>query len=239
MRYFKIFMLFIITSACAQTKPLNTIVFPIDLERDIALSALPEHLRDSSGIYLFNIKEGYELVKKSENGFVTMVQRIPGMDNAFVPVAYDKVGQNHQVKRILKIGKWIAEGVEPNEIKRRVAKGFKDGTFSAPKELGISYMLSPVNMVPRSPLGMPAIYYPHYMIYAPNLEHEDLGLPNFQWHGYEPFINNRGPHGHLIFRVGDKETEEIKAKHNDLIKRVETFLGKSLSSFEVPKDRSN
>ncbi|WP_299112065.1 hypothetical protein [uncultured Winogradskyella sp.] len=236
MKYFIVLLSFVITNACAQTKNLKTIKFPEDLERDIALSALPEHLRENAGIYIFNEDKGYELIKESENGFTTMVQRIPGMDNAFVPVAYDSIGQLHQVKRILQIGKWIIKGLDPNEIKKRVSKGYKDGTFSAPTQLGISYMLSPVNMVPRSPLGKPAIYYPHYMIYAPNYVHDDLGLPNFDWHGYQPFINNSGPHAHLIFRVGDDEVEEIREEHKDLIVRVEKILGKPLSSFEVPKE---
>ncbi len=242
MRHFSILILFVLSytsSGCAQTKSPNTIIFPPDLEKEIALSALPEHLREDCGIYLFKKEKGFELVKESKNGHVTMVQRIPGMDDAFVPVSYDALGQKHHVKRILEIGRWIAERVEPNEINSRVAKKFEDGTYSAPKELGISYMLSPVNMVPRSPLGRPAIFPPHYMVYAPNLEHKDLGLPNFQWHSHHPNINNIGPHGNLIFKIGEKESEALKERHKDLIAKVEKFLGNKLSYYEVPKGGHN
>lgn len=239
MNYLSILILSIVPptlSGYAQTQIPNTIIFPAGLEKDIALSALPEHLRDDCGIYLFNIQKGFELVRASKNGHTTMVQRIPGMDNAFVPVSYDALGQKHHVKRILEIGKWIAEGIAAEEIRARVAKRYEDGTYSAPDKLGISYMLSPLNMVPVSPLGRPALFPPHYMIYAPNYEHKDLGLPNFQWHGHHPNINNVGPHGNLIFKIGERESEEIKTRHKDLIARVEKFLGKKLSYYEVPKN---
>ena len=218
-----------------QAQTTKTIIFPADLEKAIALSALPPHLRDSCGIYLFNADKGYELIRPSANGQTTMVQRIPGMDDAFVPVSYDELGQKHHVKRILDIGQWIAAGVAPKEIRARVQARFEDGTYDAPQTLGISYMLSPLNMIPRSPLGRPALFPPHYMIYAPNFSHQDLCLPGFDWHGPHPNINNQGPHGNLIFRVGELEIEAIKAEHRELIARVEQFLGHELSYFEVPK----
>ncbi len=236
MKYFTLLILFFTSAACAQIDHPITILFPPELEKEIALSALPDHLRVDCGIYIFNKETGFELERESKNGHIALVQRIPGKDDAFVPVSYDAAGRDHQIKRILQIGKWIAAGITPDEINKRVAQGFEDGTFTPPEELGISYMLSPVNMVPRSPLGRPAIYYPHYMIYAPNVTNEDLDFADFDWHGYQPFINNVGPHGNLIIRVGDKETEEIKEKHAALIAKVEDFLGQKLSYYEVPRD---
>ena len=238
MKHLSILVLLVISTTicgCAQTQKPNTIIFPAELEKEIALSALPEHLREDCGIYLFNPKKGFELVKESKNGHTTMVQRIPGMNDAFVPVSYDNLGQKHHVKRILDIGRWIAEGVSPEEIRERVKSRYENGTYLPPSKLGISYMLSPLNMVPRSPLGRPALFPPHYMVYAPNYEHKDLGLPDFDWHSIHPNINNIGPHGNLIFKIGEKETEAIKRKHKDLMDRVEKYLGRELSYHEVPK----
>ncbi len=239
MKYIKILLILFITNTFGQSKKSNTIIFPLDLEKEIALSALPKHLRDGSGIYIYHENKGYELIKKSENGFVALVERIPGIKGAFAPVSYDAVGQRHHLKRIIEVGRWIAEGIEPNEIRARVTKGFKDGKFSAPNEFGISYMLSPVNILPSPPKGKPALYYPHYMVYAPNIAPNQLGLPKFHWHSYHPMILDQGPHGYLIFRVGDKETEDIRTEHKDLIKKVEAFLGKKLSSYEVAKNHNH
>src|SRR3954470_5060487 len=48
---------------------------PRDLEIQLALSALPPHLRDSATVYVLNPDKGFEMARKGSNGFHTFVAR--------------------------------------------------------------------------------------------------------------------------------------------------------------------
>src|SRR2546429_5861626 len=48
---------------------------PRDLEIQLALSALPPHLRDNATVYVLNPDKGFEAVRKGANGFHTLVAR--------------------------------------------------------------------------------------------------------------------------------------------------------------------
>jgi len=48
---------------------------PRDLEIQLALSALPPHLRDSATVYVLNPDKGFEVARKGANGFHALVAR--------------------------------------------------------------------------------------------------------------------------------------------------------------------
>src|SRR2546425_3376125 len=48
---------------------------PRDLEIELALSALPPHLRDNSTVYVLNPAKGFEVARKGTNGFHAFVAR--------------------------------------------------------------------------------------------------------------------------------------------------------------------
>src|SRR2546423_15671774 len=48
---------------------------PRDLEIQLALSALPPHLRDNATVYVLNPDKGFEVARKGTNGFHTFVAR--------------------------------------------------------------------------------------------------------------------------------------------------------------------
>ena len=48
---------------------------PRDLEIQLALSALPRHLRDGATVYVLNPNKGFEVARKGTNGFHTFVAR--------------------------------------------------------------------------------------------------------------------------------------------------------------------
>ena len=48
---------------------------PRDLEIQLALSALPAHLRDGATVYVLNPDKGFEVARKGTNGFHTFVAR--------------------------------------------------------------------------------------------------------------------------------------------------------------------
>src|SRR5205807_9017542 len=54
---------------------------PRDLEIQPALSALPPHLRDNATVYVLNLDNCFEAVRKGTNGFHTLVTRT--VDNSF------------------------------------------------------------------------------------------------------------------------------------------------------------
>src|SRR3954466_8524353 len=48
---------------------------PRDLEIQLALSALPSHLRDNATVYVLNPDKGFEVAHKGTNGFHAFVAR--------------------------------------------------------------------------------------------------------------------------------------------------------------------
>ena len=48
---------------------------PRDLEIQLALSALPSHLRDNATVYVLNPDKGFEVARGGTNGFDTFVAR--------------------------------------------------------------------------------------------------------------------------------------------------------------------
>jgi hypothetical protein len=58
-------------------KALKAEPLPRDLEIQLALSALPPHLRDKATVYVLNPAQGFEVARKGTNGFHAFVVRTP------------------------------------------------------------------------------------------------------------------------------------------------------------------
>src|ERR1700746_2143145 len=77
---------------------------PRDLEIQLALSALPPHLRDNATVYVLNPDKGFEVARKGTNGFHAFVARTGDdtfrgswpfteyRDDILYPIAFDKAG---------------------------------------------------------------------------------------------------------------------------------------------------
>src|SRR5256885_3920115 len=91
-------------------KRAGTIVpLPRDLEIQLALSALPSHLRDHATVYVLNPVKGFEVARKGTNGFHAFVARTG--DDTFkgswplteyrsdilYPIAFDQAGSKAQM----------------------------------------------------------------------------------------------------------------------------------------------
>src|SRR5215218_1531057 len=63
----------------AQTQPASSTPeldpLPRDLEIQLALSALPRHLRDDATVYVLNPTKGFEVAQQGTNGFHAFVAR--------------------------------------------------------------------------------------------------------------------------------------------------------------------
>src|SRR6201982_1133270 len=83
---------------------------PRDLEIQLALSALPPHLRDNATVYVLNPDMGFEVARKGTNGFHALVARTGDdtfrgswpftryRDDILYPIAFDAAGASAQMR---------------------------------------------------------------------------------------------------------------------------------------------
>src|SRR5579864_9286571 len=82
---------------------------PRDLEIQLALSALPPHLRDNATVYVLNPDKGFEVARKGTNGFHAFVARTGDdafrgawplreyRDDILYPISFDIAGTKAQM----------------------------------------------------------------------------------------------------------------------------------------------
>lgn len=198
-------------------------LMPTDLERDLALSALPTHLREGAGYFLLK-EDGFKEAKTPDNGFSCLVRRsVSGQNRSdlIIPVCYDTEGTEAVIPVILKEAQLVAEGKSGESIQAEIAMGFRRGMFRPFQKSGISYMLSSVLELP-GPKGTILKYLPHYMFYHPFSDNQAVGGTNDRFSGL-PFIIDGGPHGMIILPAGKLEIDAIREEQTDLMQRVESF----------------
>src|SRR5947207_13117050 len=83
---------------------------PRDLEIQLALSALPPHLRDSATVYVLNPDKGFEVARKGTNGFHAFVARTGDdamrgawplkkyRDDILYPISFDQACARAQIQ---------------------------------------------------------------------------------------------------------------------------------------------
>src|SRR5437879_13107835 len=89
---------------------------PRDLEIQLALSALPPHLRDDATVYVLNPDRGFEVARKGTNGFHALVARTGDdsfrgtwplkeyRDDILYPISFDEAGRSEE-RRVGKDGR--------------------------------------------------------------------------------------------------------------------------------------
>src|ERR1035437_3287415 len=71
-----LFLMFSVTAGAQSTEKKNKLEpLPRDLEVQLALSALPPHLRDNATVYVLNPDKGFEVARQGTNGFHAFVAR--------------------------------------------------------------------------------------------------------------------------------------------------------------------
>ena len=101
---------------------------PRDLEIQLALSALPPHLRDNATVYVLNPAKGFEVARKGTNEFHAFVARTGddtfkgswllteyGSDILY-PIAFDKAGTKAQMRVFFDAAEMQAAGTPPGEL---------------------------------------------------------------------------------------------------------------------------
>jgi len=127
--------LFFLLTASAQNKPAasgaNKIEpLPRDLEIQLALSALPPHLRDNATVYVLNPDKGFEVARKGTIGFYALVARTGDdtfrgswpftkyRDDILYPISFDEAGPKAQMRVFFDAAEMQAKAPPPEELKK-------------------------------------------------------------------------------------------------------------------------
>jgi hypothetical protein len=217
---------------------------PRDLEIQLALSALPPHLRDNATVYVLNPAKGFEIVRKGKNGFHAFVARTGDdtfrgswpftayRDDILYPISFDAAGARAQMRVFFDAAEMQAGGTPPGELKELIKERIRSGYYKAPERAGVSYMLSPILRTYENPDKDNEVYtanVPHVMYYAANVSNEDIGgtPPSIHIVGYRMSVNGRypfvimpGPLGYIVQFIGMSERAAITAEYDEMLGRL-------------------
>ncbi|MGC9975438.1 MAG: hypothetical protein ABSC57_01780 [Syntrophales bacterium] len=206
---------------------------PRDLEIQLALSALPPHLRDNATVYVLNPNKGFEVARNGTNGFHAFVARTGDdsfrgawpltkyRDDILYPVSFDEAGVKAQMRVFFDAAEMQAKGTPPGELKKIIKDRFKMGYYKTPERAGVSFMLSPVLRTyfnPEETDSVVTLNVPHVMYYAPNITNEDIGGGKLG--GLYPFVIMPGPHGYIIQFLGLTERAAINKEYEGMLTRL-------------------
>jgi hypothetical protein len=226
-------LLFTLSANAENNKASKVEPLPRDLEIQLALSALPPHLRDSATVYVLNPDKGFEVARKGTNEFHAFVARTGDdtfrgswpfteyRDDILYPVSFDKAGVTAQMRVIFDAAEMQAKGTPPGELKKIIQDRFNGGFYKAPERAGISYMLSPVfrgYINPEENDSVATLNIPHVMHYAPHVSNNDIGggKPG----GMDPFVIFHGPHGYTIQFLGLTERAAINKEYEEMLTKL-------------------
>lgn len=236
MNAFQIAMAAAFLSAAVPAQAEDFVELPRDLEIELALSALPEALQEEATIYLRDPDKGFMLYREGSNGFATFVARtsVRFYDadwpyhypvDQLIPIAFDRVGVAHHMKVYFDLERLRAEGVPPETAKQILRTRFRDGTYTAPEEGGLSYMFAPIHRAYGAPAesdDLITVSFPHHMPYAPYVVSDHLGPmdPHGRAGTLDHGGHDTGPHGYLYFMVPPDEAERIRTKYAVMLERL-------------------
>ncbi len=208
---------------------------PRDLEIQLALSALPPHLRDAATVYVLNPARGFEVARPGTNGFHAFVARTGDdtfrgewpltkyRDDILYPIAFDNAGATAQMRIFFDAAELQAKGTPAAELKRIMQQRLKAGFYPAPARAGVAYMLSPVLRTYVNPDANDTVLtanVPHVMYYAPNVSNQDIGGAQPKPGSLYPFVILHGPHGYSIQFLGVTETAAVNREYGDMLARL-------------------
>jgi hypothetical protein len=223
-----------LSAALVAARPSQAIEpLPRDLEIQLALSALPPHLRDQATVYVLNPATGFEVARRGTNGFQALVARTGDdafkgswpltayRDDILYPIGFDAAGSKAQLRVFLDAAALQARGTPPGELKRLIQDRYRRGYYTAPARSGIAYMLSPVlRTYADAEHGdeVRTLNYPHVMYYAPDVSDADVGAGKIG--GPYPFIIFHDRHGYMIQGLGQVESAAITREDSGMLARL-------------------
>lgn len=245
-------LLFLVTASAQNTPVANKSgriePLPRDLEIQLALSALPPHLRDGATVYVLDPGKGFEVARKGTNGFYALVARTGDdtfrgtwplkqyWDDILYPISFDEAGAKAQMRVFLDAAEMQAKGTAPQELKKIIQQRYNTHYYKAPERAGVSYMLSPILRTyvnPDAGEDVATANIPHVMYFAPNVSAKDVGAATptpeqfqyFMQHGHwpetpYPLLILHGPHGYMVQFRGDAERQSITKEYEEMLARL-------------------
>lgn len=239
--YYAIAMLLVLlmpTAGRAQSNP-PLDKMPADLETELALSALPAHVRHGATVYLLDPAKGYYVARQGTNGFVCFIGRTDWewaefRKDVFTPIGFDPEGAKtiavvyRDVAAMRATGKFTAR-----QLRDTVVARIHSRRYVAPSRTGISFMLAPIMRVYTGKPGDSTVMtmsMPHYMFYAPYVSESDIGTNNESDKG--PFLINpgntvlgagKGPYGFVVMAANEELTAKIRKEGNQLLQRLAAY----------------
>lgn len=169
-------------------------------ETELALSALPEHLRGGASVYVFE-GDGYTVARQGEGPFTCIVERNHPL--ALIPQCLDREGADTILPALVWKSQQVMTGADPDAVRAEHARRLAAGDFDAPERPGVSYMVSAFNRIHVAERNDRIFVGPHVMYYAPGVGNDDIG--GAHEHGLAnrglPFVLDQGPHGYMISYV--------------------------------------
>src|SRR5437879_10368386 len=122
---------------------------PRDMEIQLALIALPPHLRDNATVYVLNPDKGFEVARKGTNGFYALVARTGDdtfrgswpletfRDDILYPISFDEAGAKAQLKVFLDAAEMQAKETPPEQLKKIIQQRYKTHCYKAPERAGV------------------------------------------------------------------------------------------------------
>jgi hypothetical protein len=238
------------TTASGQPRPSARTIeaLPRDLEMQLALSALPRHLRENATVYVLNPTKGFEVARQGTNGFHAFVVRtgddaMQGSwrltsypEDILYPVSFDSAGAKANMRVFFDIAEMQAKGIPPEEAKRTIQERFKTNYYKSPERAGVSYMLSPILRTYVNPDENDVVLtanFPHVMYYAPNVSNDAVGgaMPSHEEMQYamahgrwrtapHPFVIHNGPHAYMVQQLGPIERDAINKEYQPMLDRL-------------------
>ena len=244
-----LFLMFSVTAGAQSTEKKNKLEpLPRDLEVQLALSALPPHLRDNATVYVLNPDKGFEVARKGANGFHAFVGRIGDdtfrgtwpfkeyRDDILYPISFDEAGVATNMRIFFDAAEMQAKGTPPQELKTTMRERLRTSYYKTPDRAGVSYMLAPILRTYVNPDGADTVVtsnIPHVMYYAPNVTNQEMGggMPSPEDFGYYvehgrwpktpyPFVILQGSHGYMIQFRGFTERDAITQGYEEMLARL-------------------
>jgi hypothetical protein len=166
-------------------------------EESLALSALPETLRDRANVYVWRDGEFAKTIS-SAGGFHCIVQR--NHPDSIIPECVTSTGEDSILQGIMVQTKLTASGLPADEVTARFEKMLAEGEIASPKAPGVNYMMSAYNRIYNSSSNSIANIGPHTMFFAPHASNAVVGgslAMARDTHGF-PFVVEAGTHSYIV-----------------------------------------
>jgi hypothetical protein len=221
---------------------------PRDLEVELALSALPPHLREHATVYVLNPAKGFEVARQGTNAFHALVARTGDdtfrgswplteyRDDILYPIGFDAAGARAQMRIFIDAAEMQARGTPPRELKQTMLRRLREHFYGVPAHGGLAYMLSPIVRTYTNPdqgEHVLTVNVPHVMYFAPNLSNRDIGgayptpeqfsylTEHRHWPGsVYPFVILDGPHGYTVQFIGTTERAALNREYAGMLTRL-------------------